>query len=103
MNIYGKWKVALTEIDIKENLQKLSLYVKSDLCQSTIVDGNLSDVLRKVNTDVRRQFTNSFDWLYYLPVIKNEIREIEISIKDANGNFAAFLSKPISVTLHFAH
>ena len=81
MKLDGKWKVALTEIDIKENLQKPSLYVKSDLCQSTIVDGNLSDVLRKVNTDVRRQFTYSFDWLYHLQDIKNEIREIQISIR----------------------
>ena len=101
LNLEGKWKVALSEIDVNEKMQKPSIYVYSNLCQSVVFDGIITNVLRKINTDVRRQFANSFNWLYYLPVIKNEIREIEISIKDANGNFASFLSKPITVTLHF--
>ena len=80
--------MALSEIDFSERLQKSSLFVNSDVCQSTIIDGILTNVLRKVITDVRRYFTNSFNWLYYLPVIKAEISEIEITIKDLKGNFA---------------
>ena len=78
LTLNGIWNVALTEIDINEKIQKPSIYVNSDLCQSVIVDGVLTNVLRKVNTDVRRTFTNSFDWLYYLPLIKNEITLMEI-------------------------
>lgn len=101
LTLEGSWKVALCEIDINEKVQKPSLYVNSDLCQSTIVDGRSENVLRKVYTDFRRQFSNSFNWLFYVPVIKNEIREIEIIIKDAKDNIASFLTKPICVTLHF--
>ena len=97
----GSWKVALCEIDINEKIQKPSLYVNCDLCQSIIIDGRTQNVLRKVNADVRRQFSNSFNWLFYLPVIKSEIREIEFVIKDTNDFTASFLTKPVCVTLHF--
>lgn len=101
LNLEGKWSVALTEIDFNEKIQTSSLYVNCDICESIIVNGVWSNVLRKVNCDVKRQFTNSFNWIYYLPVIKPEIGEIEISIKDANGALATFISRDITVTLHF--
>ena len=37
---------------------------------------------------------------YYLPVKKNEIRELEFHIKDENGQ-DAFLKQPLSCTVHF--
>ena len=101
LSLDGKWEVALCEIDINEKVQKPSLYVACDLCQSTIIYGRSKNVLRKVNADLRRQFTNSFNWLFYVPVIKSEIREIQIVLEDANNNLGFFLTKPMCVTLHF--
>ena len=101
VNLEGSWKVALCEFDINEKVQKPSLYVNSDLCQSVLVDGQSRNVLRKVYSDARKQFANSFNWLMYVPVIKSELREIEIFIKDAKDNVASFLTKPVCVTLHF--
>ena len=67
-----------------------------------VVNGVTSNALRKVNTDLRKTFTNSFNWLYYVPVIVSGIREIEITIKEASGALATFLSQPVVVTLHFS-
>ena len=93
LTLEGSWELALCDIDINEKVQKPSLYVNCDLCQSMIVDGKSKTVLRKVNADMRRQFTNSFNWLFYVPVIKSEIREIQIDIKDANDRLAIFFNK----------
>ena len=101
LTLEGNWELALCEKDINEKVQKPSLYVNCDLCQSIIVDGKSKTVLRKVNADMRRHFTNSFNWLFYVPVIKSQIREIQIDIKDANNRLATFLTKPVCVTLHF--
>ncbi|MEW8509095.1 MAG: hypothetical protein AB2598_20635 [Candidatus Thiodiazotropha sp.] len=101
LSLPGKWVVALTEIDLLEKIQLSSLYVNCDICQSTIVDGEWTNVLRLINTGVKRQFTNSFNWLYYLSVVKSEIREIEISIKQDSGVYATVLNRPVRVTLHF--
>ena len=62
LDLNGRWTVAITEIDIIEKLQNPYLYISCDLCQNTIVDGTLTNVLRKVNTDARRQFSNSFNY-----------------------------------------
>ena len=97
----GTWKVALTEIDFDEKITASILYVECSVCEGTIVDGINTNVLRKVNTDMRRSFSNSFNWLYYIHVIKPEIRDIEITLKDSNGSLATFLTKPVTITLHF--
>ena len=97
----GNWKIALTEIDFDEKITSSTLYVHCNVCEGTIVDGIHTNVLRKVNTDIRRTFSNSFNWLYYVPVIKYELRDIEIIIKDRDGSLATFLKRPVSVTLHF--
>ena len=97
----GTWKVALTDIDFEEKITASTLYVECSVCEGTIVDGVNTNGLRKVNTAMRRTFSNSFNWLYYVRVIKSEIRDIEITLKDSSGALATFLTRPVTITLHF--
>ena len=47
LSFTGKWVVALTEIDLMEKIQSSSLHVNCNVCRSTIVDGNWTNVLRE--------------------------------------------------------
>ena len=102
LELEGHWRGALTEIDFDKKITVHSPNVECNICEGAVVNGVTSNVLRKVNTDLRRTFTNNFNWLYYVPVIVSGIREIEITTKEASGALATFFSQPVVVTLHFS-
>jgi len=103
LSLKGVWKVALVDLYMAEPNMKFryNLYLYCDACDGYIVDGENENLLRMVKSTKAANWTQSFNNPQYLPVNKSELRELEIYIKDMKGNFATFLKKPVSLTLHF--
>jgi len=92
--------VALVDMFISESNVKYR-YILYLHCDGCILDGENENLLRMVKSTRAGNCTQSFNTPQYVPVNKSEIRELEIYIKDAKGNFSTFLKKPVTVTLHF--
>jgi len=65
------------------------------------LDGENENLLRVLKSQRAGSWTQSFDTPQYFSITKSEIRDLEIHIKDVKGNFASFLKKPVTITLHF--
>lgn len=64
-----------------------------------VVDGEVQSVLRRIVFN--GQTPQIFNSPLYVDVIKNEITNLEIVIRNRKGNLASFLTNPLSLTLHF--
>lgn len=98
----GKWDVCITEIlftgDIKSNYDSL-FNVYCDVCAESFINEEYEPLLRRVFLEKSGYIV--FTPLYYLPVIKSEISEIELFIKNNERNYAHTLKYPTEVVLHF--
>lgn len=63
-----------------------------------VVDGEVQSVLRRIVFN--GQTPQIFNSPLYVDVIKNEITNLEIVIRNREGNLASFLTNPLSLTLH---
>lgn len=103
----GYWKVALCEISIHPdpNVKKKDLsdhlFIYSNICQESIVNGVKQTLLRRIEKNTRDSWNYVFDSPFYFPLKKSEIQELEISIKTADGELASFVTSPVHLTLHF--
>ena len=48
-----------------------------------------------------KKWEHIFENIYYVPVPREEIFEMEFYIKTRDRNFATFLNKPVTIELHF--
>jgi len=97
ITLKSKWKVALVDIKLSATND---LYIYSNICGDTIVDGNKQPLLRRICCSSQTDHYQ-FDQLTYIPVTKSELRDIEFFITDEQGNQASFLKNQVSITLHF--
>lgn len=121
LRLDGYWKVGLTEFfnysydnvqackserapslltDTKQYQSKV-LYLYSNVCDFSSVNGREKPLLRIVHYDDEFQWNSKFDPVYYVPLRVNELSDIHFSIKDENGSLATFLLSDTWVTLHF--
>jgi hypothetical protein len=70
----SKWKVVIIDINLSQGQQSQDLYVYSDICGETIVDGSGQPLLKCIcaNTIAYTEFKH----LNYVSVTKSEIRDI---------------------------
>lgn len=97
----GKWKLALVEVGFteKKSTNRECLYIYSDLCGETIINGSTAPLLRRVVVDTGKNAV--FKSLYYFPVTKAETNEIEFVIKNDKGVLADHLQGAVTVVIHF--
>lgn len=102
LNMNGMWKVALMEAEISTSLSKTdALYVYSNICGDSIVNGRSEPLLRRLMTAEPGNWSTILETPHYLPVKISEIYDIDIYITDETGELASFLNQPSTVTLHF--
>lgn len=97
VTLKSKWKVALVDIKLTADND---MYVYSNICGDTIVDGDKRSLLRRICCSSNSEYYQ-FDQLTYIPLTKSELRDIEILITDEQGQQASFLRSSVSLTLHF--
>ena len=105
----GKWKVALLEFKASasktksKNNTNQTLFIFSNICDESILNGEKNPVLRRVSPYKSNQWDTRFERPIYLTIKKKELLEIlfEIYIKDLNNGDASFLQEPVLVTLQF--
>lgn len=102
----GTWKVGLTAFYTNVNARTgkpsdSTLYVYCNFCKESIVQGQLQKLLRRVPMTKQNKWDHTFQNIYYVPVCKEEIFEMEFYIKSRDGNYASFLNKPVAIELHF--
>jgi hypothetical protein len=101
----GVWKGALVEFhatatsksDIKADD---GLYIYTDLCTGSIVDGEERPLLRRLEKSTKSKWDYILETPYYHRVTKSEIREFEIHIKGEQEAKVSHLAKPVHLTLH---
>ena len=81
--LIGNWEVCISEICFKEDTQtniRGILDVYCNICGESVIGGVSEPLLRRVYSE---QNSNHivFTLVYYLPVIKSEISEIEFLLK----------------------
>lgn len=104
LSLNGVWKVAVVDIKIPLDsdvfLQK-DVYLFCNMCGESIVDGVYQPLLRRICLSASESDLFSFQHISYVPVIKNELFDIEFYITDEHGDKPPFLTRPVSLTLHF--
>ena len=106
LTLRNKWKIALVEITLRERVSRRrdllpnhNIYVYSTLCGEIIKDGNKSSLLRRVIIHKNENVIYTFP--YYIPVVKNDINEIEFIIRNNDGQLATDILQPVTLVLHF--
>ena len=101
----GTWKVGLTAfytaLRAEERKNESPLYIYCNFCKESIVHGDLQRLLRYIPPSKPKKWKYSFDNVYYIPISRDEIIEMEFHIKTRDGQFASFLSEPVIIELHF--
>ena len=107
LSLQGMWKVGLVEFHAEINTKvrttkkvNQTLYVYSDLCKSSILEGSEQPLLRRLESNTRTGWSYSLDNVFYLPIKKKELIEFEIIIKTEDGELASLLKSPVCLTLH---
>lgn len=99
------WKVALTEINIKEDNRTMymgGLYVLCDLVDYSIVNGGQRQpILRRLQCNKKGNWIHQYESPNYLSINKTQIFDIEFFILDSELKIPSFMKKPVSLTLHF--
>lgn len=104
---HGKWTVSLLEFQASANKsrtlysQNQTLFIYSNICGESIVNGEKKTLLRRVVQTKSRKWDVIYDAPIYLPMSEKEIYEFEIYLKDVQGRSASFLQDPLLITLHF--
>lgn len=105
LNLSGIWKIALCDIHINDSKQisyMNQLYVFCSIVDTSILNGRQEQhLLRSVELNRKGNWTNIYHQLYYENVNKTHIFDIEIYITDRSLRLATFLTKPLTITLHF--
>lgn len=100
----GFWTVALLEfyctIPSKAKNDDV-LHLFCNFCKESILDGELKPILRRIPSSKKSQWLHSFSSPFYLPVLKQEIYEMEFYIETETGQLASFLNDPLMLTLRF--
>ncbi len=98
----GKWKIALLEIALREQStasSKEELYIYCNLCGESVINGSNAPLLRRVVVPSRKN--TIFTSCYYIPVVKSEVNEIEIIVKDSHGvPVGKLLQQPVTLVIH---
>lgn len=98
----GRWKVAIIEADISCTLSKEdAIYLHSSICQNSIVEGKKKPLLRRLVPNKPGDWLMISELPHYIPVNTNELYDIDIYITDKQDNYASFLDRPSTLTLHF--
>ena len=102
----GFWTEALVEFYCsqpskapKRNDNVLHLF--ANICKESVIDGECKPILRRIPSSKKNQWMHSFSSPFYLPVLKQEIYEMEFYIETEAGKLASFLSEPLMLTLRF--
>lgn len=104
LNLEGLWKVALLEANISTSKSPKTfkpLYVYSNICEESIVDGDKQPILRKLPGDSHGTRNSFFEMGRYMPVKINNIEDIDIYITTREGVLASLLDQPTTITLYF--
>ena len=99
LELQGDWKVALTEITLKESSkQEDTLCIYSNICGESIINGVNVALLRRivVNNNTHTLFTSP----YYIPVVKSELSEIEFKLENDQGELAKHIKNPVTLVVH---
>ena len=86
----GFWTVALVEfyctIPSKAKNDEV-LHLFCNVCKESIIDGELKPILRRIHSTKKSQWLHAFITPFHLPVLKQEIYEMEFYIETANGSW----------------
>lgn len=101
------YRVALVEFCAKTGKTKLkhaeqSLYIYSDICTGSIVQGEDRPLLRQLVKNNRNSWEFILTTPFFIPLKRYTISDFWIYIKDSHGEFATFLEDPLKLTLLFA-
>jgi hypothetical protein len=81
--------------------ERSSLYLHSNVCEESIVDGLEKSLLRRLISTSMGNWITIFDSPHYNPVRTNIVYHIEIYITTEKDQLASFLNNTSTVTLHF--
>ena len=101
----GIWKVALVEFHATEKSKsKLKaddgLYIYSDLCKESIVQGEERPLLRRLEKSAKSKWDYILSTPFYVNVAKNEVLEFNIYLKGEDDLTQLNLQDPVRLTLH---
>ena len=102
LSLKGKWKIALVDvkIDVDVMLEHKDVYIYSNICGESIIDGSLKPLLRRICLRASDTGYYKFEHLSYVDVIKSELTDFEFYIKDEFNDACTFITQPVSLKLH---
>ena len=104
LKLYGRWEVALLEVDMPKldsSYQSDHVDINTPLCDENIVNDALRPILRRIYKDQLKQVKHlSFTNPIYVPVNVIEVDVIHIYLTDASRAPPSFQPGPLYCVLH---
>ena len=100
LHLEGEWRVSLCELFHPSVDKPQFLWLLTDVCDDTIIDGKKLPLLR-IFQGKKRQAHVEFTQLHYKSVNKETIERITVYIRSDNGEAPSFSSETLRCTLHF--
>ena len=100
LELQGSWEVALLQIHYPPSSKGQFVKIQTDIASDVIYEDNMLPVLRRIPITTKgKLYTPSYP--FYIPVKKDHVDRISISIINDQGQFPSFTKKPVRCTLHF--
>lgn len=99
----GTWEYSSWEITFVSEFEQLTdrIYVCADVIEDSYVRGTTLPVLRSIEIDTDTKIDLSFNPLCYIKVQTDELRRIQIFIRDRNLKPSRFKFDRLYCSLHF--
>lgn len=116
LDLHGYWKIGIAEFFTLSSTQKTvidkstskpvttfyhkSLFVYSDVCDFSSVNGHQEPLLRVIQSDPSYGWNDKSFPMYYIPLKVIKLSNLHWYLRDDTGSLATFIDSDVWMTLH---
>jgi hypothetical protein len=97
IHLDNRWMVGLCDIHM-ESTKEMDFYICSTICQESYVGSGKMALLRRIYSQSKEAI---FSNVYYIPIRLEELKTVDIYIKDNQNKCTSFVKGRVVLTLHF--
>ncbi len=101
LDLQGQWFCAITEVHFMcKNTSWKEVNIFTDICGDSYVYNTNLPILRRISYEGRKRISHQYTLPYYHRVLRNQIKRVNITLKDEHLNPVSFVLEPFTCVLH---